>query len=83
MKFKCPGSCGGKTPQLKIFTCPECGNEIEMFSVDMRVECDRCGFVLYNDVRYCVENCDHAEECFGAEFFRMMRSGEISTSDQR
>ncbi len=74
MKFKCPGSCGGKTPQLEIVTCPECGNDIEMFSVDMMAECDSCGHVIYNDIQYCIEKCDRAEECMGADLYRKMMS---------
>ena len=74
MKFKCPGSCGGNTPQLTVRECPQCGSEIEMFSVDMKAECDNCGYVLYNDVQYCMERCPRAEECLGAELYRKMLS---------
>lgn len=74
MKFKCPGSCHGNTPQLVIKTCPECGNEIEMFSVDMKVVCDRCGYEAYNDIQYCIEWCSHAEQCIGAEMYRKLVS---------
>ena len=75
MKFKCPGSCHGKTPQLEVRICPECGNEIELFSVDMKAECDRCGYTVYNDIQYCIETCDHAEDCLGAELYRKMMKG--------
>ena len=80
MKFKCPGSCHGNTPQLEIRRCPECGNEIEMFSVDMKAECDRCGFTVYNDIRQCMEVCTHAEECLGAEMYRkLMANKELNS----
>ena len=37
--------CQGK-PQLKILdkTCPNCGAEIEMFSIDTEARCEKCGF---------------------------------------
>ena len=74
MKFKCPGSCSGKTPQLEIVTCPECGNDIEMFSVDYKAECDSCGHIIYNDIQYCIKECPKAEECLGAAEYRKLLS---------
>ena len=77
MKFKCPGSCSGNTPQLMIRECPECGNEIEMFSVDMKAVCDRCGHEIYNDIQYCIEWCSHAKECIGAELYRKLMAEKV------
>ena len=27
---------------------------------------------VYNDIQYCIETCDHAEDCLGAELYRKM-----------
>ena len=39
MLDKCPGTANMRTPTLKIKNCPECGEEIEIFSTDMKVNC--------------------------------------------
>ena len=48
MYGQCPGSANIRTPTLSIKKCPECGREVEIFSSDIRVACDNCGFVIYN-----------------------------------
>ena len=74
--------CAGKralgTPTLKIIKCPQCGGEIEMFSTDVKVKCDSCGFVAFNDINLCVQWCEHAEECVGTEMYnRLVRFRDI------
>ena len=61
-------SCQGK-PQIKIMerTCPKCGHEVEIFSIDTQVACVNCGFVIYNDTLTCVQWCKYARQCMGDE----------------
>lgn len=65
--------CQGK-PQLKILdkTCPNCGTEIEMFSIDTEARCEKCGFVIYNDLLTCVQWCKYAKKCVGEETYAQM-----------
>ena len=72
MKFKCPGTCNNETPQLEIKICPECGNEIELFSIDTEMACEKCGFIAYNDTLSCVQWCKHAKQCVGEEMYEAM-----------
>ena len=60
--------CQGK-PQLKILDkiCPNCGAEIELFSTDTEARCEKCGFVIYNDLLSCVQWCEYAKKCVGEE----------------
>jgi len=60
--------CQGK-PQIKIMekTCPQCGHEVEIFSIDTQVACENCGFVIYNDTLTCVQWCKYARQCMGEE----------------
>ena len=60
--------CQGK-PQISIMerTCPQCGHEVEIFSVDTQVACENCGFVIYNDTLTCVQWCKYARKCMGDE----------------
>jgi transposase len=65
MISRCPGSANLKTPTLSIKKCPECQHEIEIFSIDTKVVCDNCGFVIYSDISGCVKWCKHAKGCLG------------------
>ena len=66
--------CQGKprTPTLHEKICPQCGNVIELFSIDTQVACDRCGFVAYNDTLSCVQWCQYARKCVGDEMYEKM-----------
>jgi ribosomal protein S27AE len=68
----CPGSANIRTPTLSIRKCPECGEEVEIFSTDAKVECGRCGFVIYCDVAACVQWCKYAKECVGEQTFNKL-----------
>ena len=66
--------CQGKprTPTIIEKVCPNCGNLIEMFSIDSQMPCEKCGFVAYNDTLSCVQWCAHAKECVGEEMYNQM-----------
>ena len=66
----CPGAASLKgTPTLEIKTCPECGGEVEVFSIDVSVNCPGCGFTVYNDIVSCIQWCKYARECIGDEAY--------------
>ena len=66
--------CQGKpkTPTIIEKTCPRCGHEIELFSVDSQMPCENCGFVAYNDTLSCVMWCQYARKCVGDELYEHM-----------
>lgn len=71
--------CQGKprTPTILEKTCPRCGHEIEMFSIDSEMPCENCGFVAYNDTLSCVQWCQYAKQCVGEEMYaHMMKIAE-------
>ena len=75
------GGCHGmdnlKTPTLEIKLCPECGSEIEIFSIDTEMACENCGYVVYNDIISCVKWCKHAKLCVGEDMYnKLMKSYE-------
>ena len=72
MPYECAGKSNFGTPTLRIMKCPECGSEIEMFSTDVKVKCDNCGFTAFNDINICVLHCAHAEECVGTELYNKL-----------
>ncbi len=67
---QCPGSANLRTPTLSMKKCPECGHEVEVFSSDIKVPCDNCGFMVYNEISGCVRWCKHAQECLGEEMYK-------------
>ena len=36
---------------------------------DVKMDCDTCGFTVYNDTMSCVEYCEYAKECVGEEIY--------------
>ncbi len=68
----CPGAADLKRPTIKYKTCPKCGEEIELFSDDVKMDCEECGFTVYNDALSCVEWCEYAKECVGEETYEVL-----------
>ena len=66
--------CQGKprTPTIIEKICPQCGHEIEMFSIDTEMACEHCGFVAYNDTLTCVQWCKYARKSVGDEMYEQM-----------
>ena len=66
--------CQGKprTPTILDKKCPQCGQDIEMFSTDTEARCENCGFVAYNDTLSCVQWCKYARQCVGDEMSEQM-----------
>lgn len=75
--------CQGKprTPTIIEKICPQCGNLIEMFSIDTQMACENCGFVAYNDTLSCVQWCKYAVKCVGEEMYNHMM--EIAENQKR
>lgn len=68
----CPGAQNIRgTPTLTEKACPVCGEIIEIFSIDVSVQC-KCGFVAYNDVQSCIKWCARARECVGEEVYERL-----------
>ncbi|MBR6206948.1 MAG: hypothetical protein IKQ73_07275 [Oscillospiraceae bacterium] len=71
--------CQSKSKEISIIdkVCPNCGAEIEMFSVDTEMKCEKCGYTVYNDTLSCVQWCKYARQCVGDEMYeRMMKVAE-------
>ena len=72
--------CMGKprTPTIHEKVCPNCGAIIELFSIDTKMPCEKCGFVAYNDNLSCVQWCEHAKKCVGEEMYNhLMQIAEM------
>lgn len=74
MEF-CPGARALRQPKPEIFTCPRCGDEVEIWTDEIRGTCATCGEVMYREgMMSCLEWCAHARECGGdAVYDRFVR----------
>lgn len=73
-----------RTPTIHEKTCPNCGEVIELFSIDTQVACEKCGFIAYNDTLSCVQWCKYAKECVGEEMYEaMMQIAEQQKKQRR
>ena len=61
-----------KTPTIQEKICPQCGNVIELFSIDTQMPCEHCGFIAYNDTLSCVQWCQYAKQCVGEEMYSQL-----------
>ena len=66
--------CQSKSREITIQDkiCPQCGHEIEIFSVDTEAVCENCGYVVYNDTLSCVQWCKYAKQCVGEETYERL-----------
>ena len=63
MEGRCPGADTVLRPTIILKECPECGEEIELFSTDESAKCSKCGFTVYNEVESCLKWCKYAKKC--------------------
>jgi hypothetical protein len=70
----CPGARFLRQPRPEIFNCPDCGEEVEIWSDEIRGTCSACGRNVFREgVPSCVEWCKYGEECVGEEAFGVYR----------
>jgi len=70
----CPGAKFLRQPRPEIFNCPDCGEEVEIWSDEIRGTCSACGRKVFREgVPSCVEWCKYGKECVGEEAFGTYR----------
>jgi len=73
----CAGTVHLRTPTLAVRKCPKCGNEVEIFSSDVDVQCGECRFIVINDLNSCTRWCVHSKECGEFDF-----KGEVEKEEE-
>jgi len=77
----CPGQ-DGRNLRVSLHKCPNCGNEVEMFSDETRIKCRNCGNYVYKEnVPSCIEWCSKARECLGEERWKLLK-GDLGEEHQ-
>ena len=78
MLARCPGADRLRgAPTITEKACPQCGQEIEIFSIDTHAVCG-CGFVAYNDAQSCIKWCNYARDCVGEEIYNKFMNVEAN-----
>lgn len=62
----CPGSKLLRQPAPEMFTCPSCGEEVEIWTDELKGACPGCGRTVYRDATMsCLDWCKYGRECVG------------------
>ena len=66
----CPGAKILRQPQPEMFDCPSCGEEVEIWTDEIRGVCSKCGQVVFREgTMSCLEWCKFAQDCVGEEAY--------------
>ena len=77
------GCQGKESITIEDRVCPQCGADIEIFSIDVSAKCENCGFEIYNDKLKCVQWCQYAEQCVGPEQYKQYKAIQASQAARR
>ena len=82
MNIKCPGQ-DIRNLRAAMYKCEKCGNEVEMFSDELRIRCYRCKeFVYKENTPSCIDWCRSAKECIGEEKWNALRGAPVDSIDR-
>ena len=83
--LNCPGSKSLKDPVPETFTCPNCGEEVEIWTHERMRKCGSCGTTVARelDSTWCVQWCRYAKECIGVEKYEEMLEAGLISEDNK
>lgn len=73
MSGQCPGH-DMRNLRVELYKCPSCGAEIEIFSDELKMKCQKCGEIVYKEnIPSCIDWCASARQCLGEERWQELR----------
>lgn len=81
----CPGSQKFKRPEPENIKCPNCGQEVEIWTDEIKVICPNCNNVILREQEgaSCLDWCKYAKECVGdATYNTYMQNKAITTKEK-
>ena len=82
MFSKCPGQDNSKL-RVELYKCPKCGAEVEIFSDEARIKCQKCGTMVFREkTPSCIEWCSSARQCLGEERWQRLMGKDEANSKQ-
>ena len=80
----CPGSKLMRQPRPDNFECPTCGEEVEIWSDEIRGACLKCGTTVMRDgTMSCLDWCSMGRDCVGEEIYGSYIKNKAITVKQR
>lgn len=71
--MRCPGQ-DDRNLRVELHKCPNCGADVEIFSDESRVRCQKCHEWVYREkTPACIDWCSKARECLGEERWRQLK----------
>jgi len=73
----CPGAVNIREGKPEDVRCPQCGEEVEIWSDELTARCPHCGARVSRDQGpSCIDWCSFAEECIGTEKYQRLKKDE-------
>jgi len=80
----CPGAKFMRQPKPEFFTCPKCGEEVEIWSDEIAGACPKCKQKVMKDGNMsCLEWCKYAEDCVGTEIYEKYMKDKAYTIKEK
>ena len=81
MTSRCPGQ-DFQNLRVSLYKCPNCGAEVEIFSDEIKIRCQKCGEYVYRDkIPSCIDWCASARQCLGEERWKELRGSAESEKE--
>lgn len=83
MFSKCPGQDTMKL-RVEVYRCPGCQGEVEIFSDETRVKCQKCGTMVFRErLPSCIEWCASARQCLGEERWKQIMGEDMPETREK
>jgi len=78
----CPGAINIREVKPEDISCPQCGEEVEIWSDELTTRCPHCGArVSREQGPSCIDWCSFAEECIGTEKYQRLKKDKTTEED--
>ena len=79
--FRCPGQDMRKL-RVELFKCPNCGADVEIFSDEQSVRCQKCREkIVREQTPTCIEWCASARQCLGEDRWKAVMGDRGEKTD--
>lgn len=80
----CPGAKMLRQPSPELFSCPRCGEEVEIWTDELKANCPKCGkTVVREDEGSCLDWCKFGKDCVGEETYSRYITRKTSRLKER
>ena len=75
----CPGAKVLRQPQPETFQCPHCGEEVEIWSDEIKGTCQKChNTVMRDGMMSCLDWCKYGKDCVGEVMYNRYQEGRAA-----